>query len=382
MKLHEGFILDKKVNARNYLIEMSLIEYNSISKNILKNNEFQRPRVPSSKSVYRLLIDDIKSGCLMPSLVLALPYDSSNPNNPTDLLMFIEKNKDKLLILDGLQRTYTIQDVLSNITDVNELKKMDEVIVRVELYYNITRTNILYRMLTLNTGHKQMSTRHQIEIVYSDLLDSKPKNVSILKDTDTHQKPCLDTYNYNDLIDGFTSFMDNDYLPIDREDIVNSIQNLEMLNSLNKENADLFNKYIYTYNEMVHKFDQISSSWGVDSKKYPIDNPYGCSIPQIFSKPQTLSGFGAAIAKLIETKEITSFDDVLVLISKIYSDDFSEAIDKMNEYMSEVYKNAKKIGNDQRLYLYSLFLNLFSSDEESFDSAIESAYKRYRRETR
>lgn len=382
MKLHEGFILDKKVNAKNYLIEMSLVEYNNISKNILKNNEFQRPRVPSSKSVYRLLIDDIKSGCLMPSLVLALPYNSSNPDVPENLLTFIETNKDKLLILDGLQRTYTIQDVLSKMTDDEELKKMNDVMIRVELYYNITRTNILYRMLTLNTGHKQMSTRHQIEIVYADLLDSKPEDITILKDTDIHQKPALDVYNYNDLIDGFTSFMDNDYLPIDREDIVNSIQNLEMLNSLNKENADLFNKYINTYNEMVHAFDRISSSWEVDSKTYPIDNPYGFSIPQIFSKPQTLAGFGAAIAKLIETKEISSFDDVHALISKIHTSDFSENIDKMNEYMCEVYKNAKKIGNDQRLYLYSLFLNLFSSDEGNFDIAIESAYKRYRRETR
>lgn len=382
MKLSEGFILDKKINARNYLIEMSLVEYNNISKNILKNNEFQRSRVPSSKSVYRLLIDDIKQGCLMPPLVLALPYDSSNPDSPANLLTFIEENKDKLLILDGLQRTYTIQDVLSKMTDDEELRKMNDIMIRVELYYNVTRTNILYRMLTLNTGHKQMSTRHQIEIVYSDLLNSIPGTITILKDTDIHRKPSLDVYNYNDLIDGFTSFMDNDYLPIDREDIVNSIQNLEMLNSLNKENADLFNNFINTYNEMVHTFDKISSSWEVDSKNYPIEKPYGFSIPQIFSKPQTLAGFGAAIAKLIETKEINSFDEVHTLISKIHTSDFSENIDKMNEYMCEVYQKARKIGNDQRLFLYSLFLNLFSSDEGNFDKAIESAYKRYRRETR
>ena len=56
----------------NLYVETTFGEYLSFADKIIKNNELQRKRVKTSKSVYALLKDDLKKGCVMPPLVLAV----------------------------------------------------------------------------------------------------------------------------------------------------------------------------------------------------------------------------------------------------------------------------------------------------------------------
>lgn len=48
-------IKDGRINATNVLLDMSIKEYLSVARDIIKNNEFQRKRVKSSSTVYALL---------------------------------------------------------------------------------------------------------------------------------------------------------------------------------------------------------------------------------------------------------------------------------------------------------------------------------------
>lgn len=68
-------IVDGRIGCQNYLIELTIGEYYDISQNILKNNEYQRRRVKSSSTLYSLLKGDLKQGCIMPAIVLALAQD-------------------------------------------------------------------------------------------------------------------------------------------------------------------------------------------------------------------------------------------------------------------------------------------------------------------
>ena len=45
-------IKDGRINATNVLLDMSIKEYLSVARDIIKNNEFQRKRVKSSSTVY------------------------------------------------------------------------------------------------------------------------------------------------------------------------------------------------------------------------------------------------------------------------------------------------------------------------------------------
>ena len=85
-------IVDNRINARNFILEISLKEYYDLSKDVLSNNEYQRRRVKSSSSVYSLLKEDLRRGCLMPPIVMAISEDvkeTISDNNIVSILVRI-----------------------------------------------------------------------------------------------------------------------------------------------------------------------------------------------------------------------------------------------------------------------------------------------------
>lgn len=109
-------IKDYRINSINLYVETTFGEYLSFADQIIKNNELQRKRVKTSKSVYSLLKDDLKKGCVMPPLVLAVTKTDvidADEIDEEELLEYIKENTDDVLILDGLQRTYTLLDARS-----------------------------------------------------------------------------------------------------------------------------------------------------------------------------------------------------------------------------------------------------------------------------
>src|SRR5690554_8060869 len=68
-------ILDKKINALNVLVELTMRDYVSLVDGIIDQNEMQRRRIRSSKTVYSLLRNDLKEGCTIPPIFLAVKKD-------------------------------------------------------------------------------------------------------------------------------------------------------------------------------------------------------------------------------------------------------------------------------------------------------------------
>ena len=236
-------IFDNRIDSLNLLIETNLEEYFNLSKNILDNNEFQRRRVKSSSSVYSLLKTDLRQGCVIPPIVLALAIEAKPKKDETDdvLLDTINNHKEKLIILDGLQRTYTIRDLVNELNDKGDPEK-NKILngkLRIEIYIGINKLGILYRMLTLNTGQTPMSSRHQIEIIYSDYIKSGVDGITLIKEVDEETPSKVGEYKFRDIIEGFTSYLDRDYLTIERTDILDNIKSLEKL-AVENRGSDLF----------------------------------------------------------------------------------------------------------------------------------------------
>ena len=199
--------IDERIKANNILIKMSLEEYYDISKEILENNEFQRKRVKSSSSVYSLLKSDLEQGCLIPTIFLALEEDTNDLTND-EIIKLIKLKRDKIVILDGLQRSYTICDLLKELKDQPTLiDKVKKNRIRIELYTGINKIGILYRMLTLNTGQTPMSMRHQLEIIYSDYLNRNILGIKLIREVD-EITPCnKGEYKFSDIIEGGCSMV-------------------------------------------------------------------------------------------------------------------------------------------------------------------------------
>lgn len=380
LKIHDG-----RIDADNYLLEMTIGDYYEIVKDRLQDNEYQRRRVKNSSSIYGLLKEDLIKGCVIPPIVLAYS-DKLSMDNIEEALKNAE---DKLVILDGLQRSYTIKEIVNDYANRSYIVPSDNPLnnkIRVEIYVGIKRLGVLYRMLTLNTGQTQMSTRHQIEIIYSDYKKNcRVEGVTLISEADDKVPDGLGQYKFRDVVEGFTSYMQKDHLPLDRMDIIENVQNLKRL-SEESESDDLFYSFIESYNNFVtalnaHYEGDLSELFDEGELNKA---PFGNTVVKIFSKSQPLTGYGHAIMTLKEFGAIANFSSITDLLPNFNPDTIEAGLRLLLVNLDKVSALAKKIGNDQRLYFYHFFKSLFDKESDGYldmEKSAAQAYRQYERIT-
>ena len=112
-----SILKDSRINAYNVLFEITIDRYRELTADVLRKNEFQRRRVRSSKTVYSLLKSDLLRKCVIPPVVLAVttPIGRLADTDNAGFEQLLADNAESLVILDGLQRTYTILDLLNEL---------------------------------------------------------------------------------------------------------------------------------------------------------------------------------------------------------------------------------------------------------------------------
>lgn len=322
-------IFDNRINAHNLLFEISIEDYYQMSKSIIDKNEFQRTRVKSSSTVYSLLKKDLLVGCIVPPIVLALSdkdFDSAKGFEEKQITEYIQKEQSRLIILDGLQRTFTIRDLykdLESIQDEDSLRKLNSQKLRIEIYLGINKIGILYRMLTLNTGQTPMSMRHQIEILYSDYLEQDINGIKLLLESADRTPKNSKEYKFKEIVEGFNSYLDRDYLPMDRNSVLENIESLEKLSSENQNN-DLFIDYLNAFDGLIQTLITKADNWefNEDTLEEKISGqPFGRSTEKLFKRTQLMTGFGSAIGKLIDFNSIDKLSDIPKLYTEIKLED-------------------------------------------------------------
>lgn len=377
-------LFDARINANNILVEISIEDYESLVKDVVARNEFQRKRVRSSKTVYALLKEDILKKCVIPPIVLALTQKISFDGvGDEEFQQKINEAKESLVILDGLQRTYTIFDLLSELRsskDDDALKSVLDLKIRIEIYVGLNRLGILYRMLTLNTGQTPMSLRHQIEVLYLDYLKREVDGIELIREADSKNASKLNQYNFKDVVEGFNAYLDRDELPIDRADILENINSLEKLSKENQKN-ELFEKYLSSFNSLVNKFYALCEDHEL-SEDYVNEKgmPFGRNILQVLKRPQSISGFGAAVGRLLDFKVLLSIDDICAVVDGINIDDPLSFLEEINGSLLWLKNNSKKIGNAQRSYFAFFYRELLNKDTDAYRDPIlasKSALRKY-----
>ena len=382
-------IKDYRINSINLYVETTFGEYLSFADQIIKNNELQRKRVKTSKSVYSLLKDDLKKGCVMPPLVLAVTKTDvidADEIDEEELLEYIKENTDDVLILDGLQRTYTLLDARSEMEKAGK-KKMQQFLgysLRLEIYVEINRFGVLYRMLTLNTGQTPMSLRHQLEMLYSDMLDTEIEGVILIPDNEGKADPDEGEFVFKNAVEGFNSYMGRNELPIDRQDL---LDNIKMMENMSEENVtdDLFKEFLEGYIKVFNALRKITNEYVLikeDAQEYEIsESPFGKKVSKVFSTSQALTGYGAAIGKMKDNGVITDIKDITGMLRRlIQKNDGYEWFLEMLLKFDRIKESSKKIGNAQRMFFHYFFRELFNKESDSYldlDEAVENGYKKY-----
>ena len=383
-------IFDNRINSCNLYVETTFGEYLSFAKDIIKNNELQRKRVRASKSVYSLLKNDLKRGCVMPPLVLAIAGDkdinleAENSIIAQDIVDKIKTDCKDILILDGLQRTYTLIDPDAEIKqeEPESYQKFLNYKLRLEIYVDINKFGVLYRMLTLNTGQTPMAARHQLEMLYRDKLNTSIEGVKLITDVQGKADPEDNEFVFKNVIDGFNSYMNRNELPIDRQELLENIQMLENMSNEDVTN-DIFEEFLGIYVKVFNKLCNVSNNYYLtdeDRDMYEIsDSPFGKSVRKVFSTSQAMTGFGAAIGRMKDNgliKDIDEIDTMLENISCVNNEWFLEMLVKFDK----IKQSSKKIGNGQRMFIQYFFRELFNKDSDSYlnlYAAVNNGYQKY-----
>lgn len=266
---------DYRIEATNVLVELNILEYLEIATFVLEKNEYQRKKVIKS-NLQETLKSDLLRGCTIPPIVLAIKKNSVpenfnfSENNKAELVIKALTEKE-ILILDGLQRTYVMLDLLKDIKagKVNsDTTRFNKIVIRAEVYIGIHKLGILYRMLTLNTGQTTMSTRHLMEILFLDYLNTEIDGVKLITDKDD-VIPKADTteFRFKEILDGYYSFIEGTEVPLERADILDNIQTIKELERTEKEKQG-FVKFVSVYKELVDQMIVLSDSFRYDPEDF------------------------------------------------------------------------------------------------------------------
>lgn len=383
-------IYDNRINSCNLYVETTFGEYLSFARDIIKNNELQRKRVRASKSVYSLLKNDLKRGCVMPPLVLAIAgnkdinLEKENDKIAKDVINKIKNDCKDILILDGLQRTYTLIDASA---EMEQESPEDYQIflnhkLRLEIYVDINKFGVLYRMLTLNTGQTPMAARHQLEMLYRDKLNTSIEGVKLITDVQGKADPEDNEFIFKNVIDGFNSYMNRNELPIDRQELLENIQMLENMSDEDVAN-DIFEEFLGIYVKVFNKLCYVSNNYYLtdeDKNTYEIsDSPFGKSVSKVFSTSQAMTGFGAAIGRMKDNGTIKEIDEIEKMLEKL-EDNTNEWFLEMLVKFDKIKQTSKKIGNGQRMFIQYFFRELFNKESDSYlnlYAAVNNGYQKY-----
>lgn len=366
---------DRKVNSQNIQFLMDIGSYAELANNVINNNPYQRNRVSKSGSIYNLLREDLLKECIIPPIVLASTSELREGSSSEELLDEVLADHGNLKILDGLQRSLSIIDVYNNNNDFFDNLE-EPYLIRVEAYLSISDTGILYRMLTLNTGQTPMTLRHQLEILFSKYVDGDLDGVRILREVDETSVKSIDDYRFSDLIEGYSSFLEKNELPIDRFDILQTVRTIKFISDESSEKIE-FSDFVSSYRALSLAFNNNFPDWNypedVEDDLRTVANPFGREVYKIFNKSQPLTGFGAAVAELIASGAIAGLDEISELSQRLEFG--TNDLLSINKYLDDVRSASKKIGNGQRIYFKLFFKYLLDREGSTFLKVPESMEK-------
>ena len=363
---------DNVVDGKSHLLQLTIGEYLDVARIIVEKNEFQRKRVKTSKTTYSLLKKDLVTGCVIPPIVLAHRKNNKNRKKESDMATSFAKNPEEFIILDGLQRSFTLIDIAGELSG-RDLENFLDRFIRCEIYEGVNRAGILYRMLTLNTGQTTMSLRHQIEIMYLDYLDHDIDGVRLIREVDGVSAKKLNEYNFREMIEGFNSYVERNEMPMDKADILDNISGLENL-AREDNDADLFAQFISIWHKFIMTIDEIGieaeleddESEGDDSEESKYEEVYiwAKNGARIFKRPQAVSGFGAALGLLKDEDQFVRFSDIEINL-KVGAEE-QKFLLAFNEAIATINEEARKIGNGQRLFFRMYFKILLMKDSGAY----------------
>ncbi len=287
-----SILIDKRTNTPVVQAQIPIKDYMGLVGSDFDDFVIQRKR--QKHKAYGRMKTDIKGGTLLPTITLAAKLDRAE-----SLAELAHKGNNKELekrlsqpgqvhILDGLQRTYIIQDIIN---DNHEFQK--DQMLTLEFWLEKEIKHLIYRLIVLNAGQKPMSMRHQIELLFVALKErlESDLNLEIFTEKDSSRRTTPRKYSLDRVASCYHCFLlKNPELTKDNI-VANALIEDDILDSSEEELG-------CTYQDFKNAFALYAKLDSVADKKYPgrtgKDIPSGVSW---FGSENVMRAFFSAVAK-------------------------------------------------------------------------------------
>ena len=282
-------------------------------------NRFKEQRFTLKSKVYEKLKVDIEKGCIMPPLTIAFKISGSIENAEE----YIKSHISEAFVLDGIQRLNTINRVFIENENVS---------YNIPIYLNIlfsdSMDKLLYRMVTLNNGQKPMSTRHQIEILASNLynFDELPLVIQTEKEQKLNGREEL-SFTRENIIKAYIAFISNSYM-LDNQKIIDEKMDELITNKIMEANITDRDIEFSDVMNLINKWSKAQ-----DLYKW-------------FNNTNNMIGFCASVDKCFKYLEQLSIEDM------------SNYCKKIDEAISSINRSKINLGSFRRKSVNYAFNNL------------------------
>lgn len=286
-----GQTKDYRTNTDVLYAEIDAKDYITLVGEDFDKFEIQRKRVDPKK--YTRLKEDFKKGALLPTITLAVEFNSIDKYtgliNDKNYIKIEEqlKGNETLYILDGLQRTYIISDIKAEGEEIHNNQKL-----LLEIWFEPNIDHLIYRLIVLNSGQKPMSMRHQVELLFMTLRKNLCEDIGdleLIREKDSMNRTKAKKFAFDRVVNAYYCFLTKSP-EIDRDNLVVKKMNEDDILSSTEtelnENYQSFRHYLSLYSKLDFEFFRIYQNHENLS-----------SFKNWLAEENTMRSFFAAIAK-------------------------------------------------------------------------------------
>lgn len=271
MKSQCIYLEDKVSNCHSIIIHMKLSKYLDLVKQAYDqqgNLNGQRTALSSAsaRKIRAQMTRDFENGSVLPPVVVGLvesQFDVSKLESSPIFFDFIDGVKNKLCIIDGMQRTTAMINA-----DVNKAERD----IRVEFWITDSTSNLIYRMLVLNTGQVPWNTKRQLEVVLQPItseLRQKVRGIKLFDLNSSRRRTQPGEFQADKVIESFLVFGARSEKTNKRDIIADEYTKLEFIESSSKQKLlDIYAQFLSRLVKLDQQFARSSQPEKVDSYKF------------------------------------------------------------------------------------------------------------------
>jgi hypothetical protein len=361
-----GRTQDLRSSTHVVYTQMSVDEYLDLVGEKFDQFEIQRNR--QEHKAYDRLKVDVSEGALLPSITLALKFhlvpaaiealanfDASSGKAALEAIVF---KKEAINILDGLQRTHILRDLR---TEGISFKSNHEILA--EIWIEPLLQNLIYRIIVLNAGHKPMSMRHQVELLFLTIREKIQEiipGVELYRETDETRRRRPGKLALDRVVSAYHAFITRNP-DISKENIVaTTLMESDVTTQSEERMHEEFSKFIQYLRWYVELDQEICRIYRVREDNIPTGANW-------FGSENVMTGFFAAISDFStddKRRERTerALKNLLERLKKAKEADDVLALDEFQKVASGFNSRKVNVGRATRKLLQAGFKEFFREE--------------------